>query len=141
MKCLTPMLVATGLFLIVNDKAYCQVSDQSVDYHQPILMAIESNLGYLLKNDKRSKLIGGFGLWSYIPIDEFHGKRISTLGISIPLRYQLASKEDREFLGYENIFSISAVARVSKKMHPDKNAIWFFLGLGPEHRTQWDGNF
>src|SRR5690606_32100391 len=35
----------------------------------------------------------------------------------------------------------SAVARVSKKMHPDKNAIWFFLGLGPEHRTQWDGNF
>ena len=123
--------------LIFSSQTGFIVGQQHSSAQQSQFLILEGNLGLTTSDQFDSRLIGGFGLWNYISIDEIQGsRRKSSLGLSVPMRLTITTVNQEEKI-YENSLSLASMFRLSIQQHPDKDKLWFFMAVGPELRIDY----
>jgi len=122
------------IFIGIASQSFAQ-DNMAVFVHKNKFLVPEGNLGLVSRENEKSQLIGGFGLWNYLRLDEFQGKRKSAIGLSVPIRLGILSLKNNNVLGYEYSLSVASMFRVMIQQHPVKETFWFFMGAGPELRT------
>lgn len=101
--------------------------------HSDLFVIIEAGVFGTTGSVNPGITTSSFGIYNYMHIQNFSGKRNSTIGIAIPLR-GFYSENGMTSENIKSMASIAALFQTKIQLHPEKDKWWMSIGAGPEYR-------